>query len=169
MRKFVISNNIVSNIIEADEGFTLPDALLVIADGVEADIGWLWNDGTPTPPAAPAPSPEDVWAEKDRRWAFGFDYDFGDGRGVHHIATTRKDLEDWDKVSAAASAFIALGQPGATITIYTETGPATVTALEWQSVLVAAAAFFQAAIDAGAALVAMDPIPADYADDGWWQ
>lgn len=168
MRKFVISDGVIENLIEADVDFMLPGALLVPADGVEADIGWTWNDGEPTPPEAAAPTADQVWIEKDRRWALGFDYDFEDSRGVHHIATTPKDLDDWAKVSAAATAVIALGQPEATITIYTETGPATVTALEWQSVLVAAAAFFQAAIDAAAALVAMDPIPADYADDIWW-
>lgn len=57
MRKFVISDNIVTNVIEVDEDFTLPNVLLVPADGVEADIGWSWNNGEPTPPEAAAAPP----------------------------------------------------------------------------------------------------------------
>jgi hypothetical protein len=111
---------------------------------------------------------EDVTAERDRRLAAGFDYNFGDSRGVHRIATTERDMRGWDEVSKGAAAAIALSQPSLAIQIVTETGPAVVTALEWQEVLSAAMEFRQPIWAASFALQAMDPIPADFANDSWW-
>lgn len=112
---------------------------------------------------------EEVVAERERRLARGFTYNFGDERGIHAIGTTYADMIGWDVVSKLASAAIALGQPGALITIVTNTGPATVSALEWQQILVAAATQFQQPIWAASfALQAMSPIPADYASDARW-
>src|SRR5262245_26047355 len=85
----------------------------------------------------------EVIAERERRLALGFTYDFGDARGVHRIATTDQDMKGWDEVSKIAGALIALSDGTTTIDIVTETGPAKVTALEWQQVLVAASAFRQ--------------------------
>lgn len=115
-----------------------------------------------------APSVFDVIRERDRRLAGGFDYDFGDARGVHRIATTPPDMEGWAEVTQAAQALIATGLGATTISILTETGPAVVTALEWQAVLVAATAFRQPIWQASFALQAMNPIPADYANDSRW-
>lgn len=60
MRMFVIADGIVENIIEAGEDLVLEGKTLVPADGVEANIGWAWNDGEPTPPEAAAPPLADL-------------------------------------------------------------------------------------------------------------
>lgn len=110
----------------------------------------------------------DVVIERERRLAGGFHYDFGNGRGVHLIQTTAADMVGWDEVSKLASALIAGGLGGTQINILTGTGAATVTALEWQSVLIAAAQFRQPLWAASFVLQATNPIPADYADDTYW-
>jgi len=116
----------------------------------------------------PPPSAEDVQRECARRLALGFDYDFGDERGVHHFATTEKDMKGWDDVSKIAQAAINVGAPETIIHISTETGACAVTALEWQSVLLAAGEVQQPIWQASFVLQAMDPIPADYSDDSYW-
>lgn len=113
-------------------------------------------------------TPEQVQAERRRRLALGFDYDFGDARGVHTFATTEKDMEGWNEVTMWASAAVASGSADATQAVLTETGPATVTAAEWQDVLLAATAFRQPLWQASFALQAMDPIPHDYDADAYW-
>ena len=116
----------------------------------------------------PPITPARVQAERNRRLAEGFDYDFGDARGVHRIATTAQDMAGWDEVTQWSGAMIAKGTPDATLTIATDTGPATVTALEWQDLLAAATAFRQPIWQASFALQAMDPIPQDYDDNAHW-
>jgi hypothetical protein len=110
----------------------------------------------------------DVIAERLRRLSVGFDYDFGGARGVHHIATTPEDLQNWDEVTKLAAACIASGNPDAQIAIKTDTGGTTVTAMEWQGVLLAAGAFRQPIFAASFALQAMSPIPSDYASASYW-
>lgn len=109
-----------------------------------------------------------VALERERRLARGFAYDFQDARGVHQIATTAKDMAGWDEVTSGAHAAINSGLPEMEISIVTETGPVTVTALEWQAILLAAAAARQPIWAASFAIQALDPIPADYADDTRW-
>lgn len=116
-----------------------------------------------------SPSIGDVIAERERRLALGFEYDFGDARGVHHVGTTPDDMRKWmDEVTPLAQAFINAAQPAGEITIVTETGPVVVTAIEWQQILLAAAAWRQPIYAASFALQAMDPIPGDFADEEWW-
>lgn len=109
-----------------------------------------------------------VTAERERRLGAGFAYDFGDARGLHRIATSEQDMRGWDEVTKVANAMLALGDTTSTIGIVTETGPAQVTAIEWQHILVAAASFRQPIWTASFALQAMDPIPADVTDDQCW-
>lgn len=110
-----------------------------------------------------------VAAECQRRLDLGFDYDFGDARGVHHIGTTDQDMKGWDEVTMAAQAMITAGAGSTAINIVTETGAATVTALEWNAILIAAAQARQPIWQASFALQAMDPIPADYAtNETYW-
>lgn len=111
---------------------------------------------------------DDVLSERARRLALGFDYDFGDARGVHRIGTTDADMKGWDEVSKGAQAAINLGGGASEIAIETDTGPVTLTALEFQQVLVAATAYRQPIWLASFALQKMVPIPADYADDSRW-
>lgn len=131
--------------------------------GYVAQIG---EQAEPTP--EPVYTVEMVVEERERRLALGFDYDFGDTRGVHHIGTTEQDLKNWDEVTKLAQAAINLGQPDTMINIITDTGPCQVTATEWQHVLLAAGEARQPVFHASFALQAMDPIPADYADASRW-
>jgi hypothetical protein len=109
-----------------------------------------------------------VIAERERRLAAGFDYDFGDARGVHRIATSEQDMRGWDEVTKIASAMLSLNDHVAAIDIVTETGPVPVKAIEWQHVLVAAAAFRQPIWTASFALQAMETIPVDVTNDRYW-
>jgi len=109
-----------------------------------------------------------VGRERERRLQLGFAYDFGDARGVHQIGTTYSDMAGWDEVTSVAQAAINAGLSGMEIAIVTDIGPVTVTALEWQSILLAAGAARQPVWAASFAIQALDPIPADYADDARW-
>lgn len=109
-----------------------------------------------------------IQRERERRLALGFDYDFGDERGVHHIATAPEDMKGWDEVTMLANAAINAGVPATAILILTSTGPVNVTAAEWQQVLLASANFRQPIWQASFALQAADPMPADITDDVHW-
>lgn len=109
-----------------------------------------------------------VQVECKRRLDLGFNYDFGDVRGVHKIGTTDRDMRGWDEVTSSANALIALGNPSTTITIVTDTGPAVVTALEWMSILVAATAWRQPIWAASFALQASDPVSPNYDNNTHW-
>lgn len=111
---------------------------------------------------------EHVIMERARRLSLGFDYDFGDDRGVHRIGTTDQDMAGWDEATKGAQAAINLGLGGMTLGIVTDTGAVSVTAMEWQMVLAAATQARQPIYAASFAIQAMDPIPSDYADDKWW-
>lgn len=110
----------------------------------------------------------EVVAERERRLALGFNYDFGDARGVHRIGTTKRDLEGWDEVSKYAGALIDAGQTSTTINIATDTGPCTVTPIEWRAIEIASAQYRQPLWAKSFALMASNPIPADYANDIYW-
>jgi hypothetical protein len=115
-----------------------------------------------------APTIMSVIAERERRLSLGFDYDFGDARGVHHIGTSASDLKNWDEVTKLSQAAINLSQPDMTIAIETDDGPCSVTAMEWQHILIAAGAARQPIFHASFALQAMDPIPDDFENDRYW-
>lgn len=123
----------------------------------------ITKQSTPTPL-----TPDDVVAERERRLALGFSFDFGDGRGVHRFSTTAQDMKGWDEVTTTAQAAINVGAPNTAIAIVTNTGPVSVTALEWQQVLIQAAGFRQPIWQKSFQLQAMSPIPADYASDARW-
>lgn len=111
----------------------------------------------------------DLEAERTRRLAAGFDFDFGDGRGVHHIGTSAADMVGWQEVTMLASAYLATGDADGRIAIATESGAATITALEWQRILIAAAAFRQPIWKASFIVAAKRPIPADFRKDKYWK
>lgn len=111
----------------------------------------------------------DVIRERDRRLSLGFDYDFGDARGVHRIGTTDEDRKGWQEVTDVSNAAINSGAPNVEIKISTDTGEVVITAQEWQSILMAAAAFRQPIWQASFALTALDPIPDTYAFDENWE
>jgi len=132
----------------------------------------VWKEGiwevTSAEPASPPGTIDGVIAERKRRLAEGFNYDFSDARGIHHIGTTERDMDGWDEVTTWSNAQLALGNQTATMPIVTDTGATQVTAIEWQHILVEAAEFRQPLWMASFALQAMDPIPDNYQDDSWW-
>lgn len=165
MRAVIITNGVVVNVAEADEAFAAEQGWILTDT---AQIGWTYDGQTFAPPAPKPIAPAQVITERSRRLALGFDYDFADTRGVHRIGTTPGDMAGWEEVSAWATSAIALGNSSATLQILTDTGPVTVTALEWQSILAAATAFRQPIWGASFVLQAMEPIPQDYASDQHW-
>lgn len=163
MKYAIIENGTVTNIAVADE--PLADNWI---EAGSAKIGDTWDGTSFISPPPPAPTEDDVKSERARRLALGFDYDFGDARGVHRIGTTAEDMEGWDEVTSWANAMLALGDTETKLAILTDTGPTDVSAQEWQSILAAAAAFRQPIWRASFTLAGMNPIPADYADDVRW-
>lgn len=112
------------------------------------------------------PSASDIASERARRLALGFQYDFGDARGVHRIGTTPADMIGWGEVSTFAGALLDSGDTTTTIAIVTDTGPCLVTAAEWRAVEIAAAAFRQPIW--ASSFVLMQSRPEDYASDAHW-
>lgn len=110
-----------------------------------------------------------IVAERERRFALGFDYDFKDSRGVHRIGTTPKDMEGWDEVTKLAQAAINLQRPDTPINIKTNTGAAQITALEWQSILLAAAMARQPLWAASFLMMEQNPIRTDFQSDAAWK
>jgi hypothetical protein len=156
-----------SSRIIADFAFA-EDADLYSTDGQTFTLISGWEAIKAERSQPPAPTTSEVITERQRRLATGFDYDFADERGVHTIGTTEADMAGWDEVSKAASALVALGLPDQEIDIVTDTGPCSVTAIEWQSVLVGAMQFRQPIFAASFVLQYSEPIPQDYADDVNW-
>lgn len=114
--------------------------------------------------------PHLVKAERDRRLAMGFTYDFEDGRGVHHIGTSADDMRGWNEVTMSAQAAVALGAGSDPLTtLLTDTGPATVTALEWMAILQAAHAARQPIWHRSFEIAAMSPDTVALASDALWE
>lgn len=118
--------------------------------------------------SAPAPTVDDVARERNRRFDLGFVYNFGDERGQHLIGTTKADLEGWREVTDIANAAIAVGMPNTSISIMTNTGPVSITAIEWQQILIAASEARQPLWARSFLLQSMNPIPSNYTDDSYW-
>lgn len=147
---------------EFDPELKLPVLSDTATNGAEGwRFSWTLED-------TPMPTEEDIIAERVRRLAAGFDYDFGDERGIHRIGTTPEDMLGWDEVTKCANALINVGSGSTGISIVTDTGFCMVTALEWQAILIAAMQFRQPIYAASFALQAMDPKPRDFADGTRW-
>lgn len=137
--------------------------------------GITWEDA-PAKTVSRADMQKRVQGERKRRLELGFNYDFGllddgvtpDPRGIHEIGTTEADWVGWSEVINLANALIDVGDTTSTIDIVTNTGPASVTAPEWQAIMLAGAADRQVIWAKSFELQAMDPIPEDYADDSFW-
>lgn len=149
------------------DGGQFEDWKLVRRMGQNGEANSVLFDGTDVIVTRTVPA-EKIVAERERRLANGFTYTFEDERGSHAIGTTEQDMKGWSEVTMASQAAMALGMTTAPITIVTNTGPVTITAQEWQQILLAAAQFRQPIWAASFALLAMSPIPTDYASDGYW-
>lgn len=133
--------------------------------------GFIRNeDGTFSAPQPLPPVVDDLLAERDRRLAAGFDFNFGDARGVHEIGTAPSDMTKWmQEVTPLAQISVAGGAPATEITISTNTGVVTVTAQEWLSIIAYSATVRQPIYQGYFTLKAMNPIPADYAsNEAYW-
>ncbi|MFC5760519.1 hypothetical protein [Rhizobium sp. GCM10022189] len=144
------------------------EGYLAVHDDQEPAIAKFLND--PLGLKNAAPTTEAVGKERDRRLALGFNYDFGDERGVHHFATTEADMRGWDRVTKLKDVMLQGGDTTSTITIATATGITQVTAPEWNEILLYAGMHFEQPLyQASFALQAMNPIPADYATNpAYW-
>jgi len=115
----------------------------------------------------------DVEHRQQRRgrgaFQLGFDFDFGDERSIHHIGTSTADMAGWQEVTMLANAYLMVGNAAGPIVIATETGPATITAVDWQHVLIATGEFRQSIWLASFIVGAMRPIPMDFREDKYWQ
>ena len=131
-------------------------------------VALVQSGATIEPWMPPAPTREMVQDERARRLALGFDYEFGDARGVHHIGTSADDMTGWRDVIDYANALIDSGDTTTQIAIVTDTGATMVTAPEWQAIMLAAAEVRQILWARSFALQAANPIPQDYTDDSHW-
>lgn len=150
-------------------------AAMVAGKRISISNGFFQILGTAIPDAPPSPiTIDDVAVERERRLALGFGYTFpekdgaADPRGIVQIGTTDEDMKGWDEVTTLAQAYINTEQPTTAIEISAISGKVFVTATEWQFILIAAGNFRQPIWQASFLLQAMDPIPADYADDNYW-
>ncbi len=116
--------------------------------------------------SAPPVTAAQVERERDRRLALGFDYDFGDARGVHRIGTTPADMKGWGEVSTYAGALLDSGDVATKIAVVTDTGPCEVTAPEWRAIEIAAAVCRQPIW--AKSFVLSQSLPTDYMSDVHW-
>jgi len=114
----------------------------------------------------PKPTVSKIAAERERRLALGFDYNFGDARGAHRIGTKPADMVGWSEVSTYAGALLDSGDTTTTIAIVTDTGPCDVTAPEWRAIEIAAASFRQPIW--AQSFVLMATLPTDYTNNAHW-
>lgn len=135
---------------------------IVEGEGVYSLVSWVR-------PREPEELLAAIETERSRRLAEGFDYDFGDERGVHRIGTTVEDEKGWDKVTKLSQAYILSGNPDAKIQIVTNTGPVEVTAMEWQLILIQVGAFQQPIYAVSFSLQQLDPIPQDVDKPEYWE
>lgn len=131
-------------------------------------LDWIEQGNTIQPADVPPITVNNIVKERERRLTLGFDYNFNDVRGIHHIGTTENDMIGWDEVTKFANALISTGNGAQLLTIVTDTGPVQLTALEWQGVLIAAGMFRQPIWAASFYLQTLDPIPANYTNDMYW-
>lgn len=162
--------SVIENLIEADPDLELPGKTLV--DAGDAGIGWVWDGEAWQPPAATAPSPTEVDAERDRRIANGFTFN-----GVR-FQSRPEDRENIAGAALAALKAMVNGKgegeldwfPGVPAFAWIAEDNSTV-AMDAPTMFAfgdAAAAHKQALIFKARAIKDMDPIPVDYADDGYW-
>jgi len=144
----------------------LPSGLRI--HGMEPELDYEGYKLVPWMMEKPAANSDDVIREREKRLAEGFEHDFGDERGIHHIGTTPQDMAGWSEVTQFAQAAAASGLGTTPINIVTNTGPVQLTAMEWLGVLLHAAVVRQPIWANSFIIQEMKPIPEDYGDDKYW-
>lgn len=137
-------------------------------EGNWSDAVYRVAQGQPVFLGPPPPDAAGVNAERDRRLRLGFDYDFGDARGIHHIGTSDADMKGWSEVTTWATVQALTSNLSAWLEISTDTGRVMITPPEWFTILQAAVSFRDPIWQASFDLAAMAPIPADFAADARW-
>jgi len=176
MRVAIIDNDRVENVIEAPDliiaALVSPGAEVVDADDLDIGIGWVRDGEAWAPPPPPVPTAEDVDAERDRRIAAGFT--FG---GVAYQSRP----EDRENIMGASTAALGAMMQGAQAGDYRWHGgdsdfvwiaaDNSTHVMDAQTVYafgLAAMAHKTAHIVAARAIKDADPVPADFADNGYW-
>lgn len=172
MRYAIIEAGTVVNIVVADPAYAADKGWVEAPEPV--GIGWLYDDGDwIAPEVEPVPvTPDMVDAERDRRIAAGFSF------GGKLYQSRPEDRENIAGASTAALAALVNGaQPGdyrwhgGDSDFVWIAADNSLTTMDVQTMFAfgqAAMAHKQAHIFAARALKDADPIPADYADGGWW-
>ncbi len=168
MRYAILIGTVITNLIEADAEFAAEIGAVTVPDN--ADIGWTFNGSTYVPPVEPdvVLTTQDVNAERDRRELAGCTVTVP-GAGPIPLEGNEKSMRNLQGLAFAAS--LRLGQGDTTtVTVFRDAVnvdhalvPAQVLSLWSQG-----AAYISDLYDASWAIKALDPIPADYADDARW-
>lgn len=173
MRYAIIENGVVVNIAEAEPEFAAEKGWIELPDGI--GIGCTYDGESFSQPEANAASPSssDVDTERDRRVAAGFDFN-----GVR-FQTRPEDRENMAGASLVALAAMTAGaQPGDFrwhggssdfVWIAEDNSLHPMDAQTMFTFGQAAMAHKQALIFKARAIKDMEPVPADFADDGYWQ
>lgn len=172
MRYAIIEAGSVVNIVVADPDFAISKGWIAAPEHV--GIGWGYDDGDwIAPEVEPEPvTPDMVDAERDRRIAAGFSFN-------NKIYQSRP--EDRENITGASIAALAAIGAGAQSGDYRWHGgdsdfvwiaaDNSLTVMDAQTMFAfgqAAMAHKQAHIFAARAIKDAEPVPADYADGGWW-
>lgn len=171
-RKAIVFDGAVENVIVIDQE-NPPDVApgRALIDAANASPGDSWDGSAFVKKTTSAPRSvleALVIEERYRRLALGFEYDFGDVRGVHRIGTSEQDMRGWSEVTDLADALTAKGDSITKIAIMTDTRTCEVTAQEWADIRIASGAFRQPIWAASFAIMSMAQIPANYADNSRW-
>lgn len=165
MRSAIIENGVVVNVITGE----IPGS---VECDPEVSKGWSYDGSSfapPPAPAAPAPTSQDVNAERDRRVVAGRVFTTTSGKKVH---VTGRPIDKENMQGLAFSAQLLIGQgAGDTVTMFRD-GQNTVHSLTqpelldmWQQ----AATFVSLCSQSAWALKDdYDVIPMDYTDDDHW-
>nr|WP_019365844.1 DUF4376 domain-containing protein [Pseudomonas luteola] len=170
-RAVIVVDGVVTNVVVSEPAFAA-EMGWIMED--EAQIGWIYDGETFTPPQPEVyqPTSSDIDAERDRRIDAGIEFN---GKMYQSRSTDRENI-----AGAAQLAFMAI-QEGAQegdlrwatpeqdyMWIASDNSLVPMDANTVIGLAKAAAAQKQALIFAARNLKDMNPIPADYADDKWW-
>lgn len=172
MRKAIISDGVVVNIVVANDTWLPPDGVAAVDDDGTAEVGGVYVDGKFGPAPRPEVTKQEVNRERDRRAAQSFTF---------AGAAFQARPEDQKRINGAGTlalaAIVGGAQPG---NLRWHGGDADFAWIGADNKLMAmdahtVMAFGQAAarweslhVFAARALKQMAPIPADFSDDKYW-
>ena len=161
IRKAVIKDGTVVNVIVAAEDFEIEGVELVASEG--AQIGQLYADGAFTDPAPEPVTTDQVNAERQRRILLG--------TTINGVYVTGDDVNRANLSDLAFGASLRIGAGDVTtVTTFRDGNNVDhdLTPLELLSLWQQAAAHVSLLYAKSWTLKGMDPIPVDFADDSYW-